>query len=58
MAYQYDTAAARLGRYCAAMLAQTDKHGKPRHTLDALIAGRPDEKRYATDFDRLPLDAG
>lgn len=40
-AYQFDVAALRLGRWVEGKLSETDKQGKPKHRLDALLDDEP-----------------
>lgn len=60
VAYDYDMAAGLLGMWCSGKLAETDKQGRPRHSLDGLLNDRkPNQaaRRYRTDFDRIPFEA-
>ena len=58
LAYQYDMTAGRLGMWVEARLSETTKQGRPRYSLDALLADQVEigGRRYRADFDRFPAE--
>lgn len=43
-AYQLDVATLELGRWVEGRLSETDKQGRAKHSLDALLAGEQGQK--------------
>lgn len=58
LAYQFDMMVSRLGIWVENMLAQRTKDGRPKYSLNGLLADTDKvfARQYRTDWDRFPVE--